>query len=311
MRNKEERNSSALHQQCSTKHGVFVLSETIGTNEKHHKHWSIEPMDEFVITFYYTLLACSTRGLLHWLCNVCIQKSKVLTWCISWVLPIDSSNGTICPGLLFSHPWLLLGWKNRNGKAYSPVIPNLPIRVTETVMGRFSLRDLAIILPIHLSSSVLAMMFLSKVILFVTPLKEVQALSFSPIVYTEKEDIASWMFGLIMEIFANALLCIPILVLPVLFSLNGIPLALRPIIASQFMNFTSKWFHVDHKGGTSTYSPTLFYGLYWIHSSITNNKKQLQTIIPWEQSCHLIGPLLGGQLGGILMKTFFPDSDAF
>jgi hypothetical protein len=25
----------------------------------------------------------------------------------------------------------------------------------------------------------------------------------------------------------------------------------------------------------------------------------------------LIGPLLGGQLGGILMKTFFPDSDTF
>jgi hypothetical protein len=311
MGNNDERKPSALHQQCSTKHGVFMLSETLSTNEKNHRHRNIEPVDEFVVTFYYTLLACTARGLFHWFCNACIQDLKALAWGISWVLPIISSNGILCPGLLFSHTWLLLGWKKRTGKSYSPIIPNLPIRVTEAVMGRLSFRDLTFVLPIHFSSTVLAMMFLNKIISFFTPLKEIQAMSFSPIVFAEKEDMTSWIFGLIMEVFANALLCIPILVLPILFSLNGIPLVLRPIIASQFTNVFSNLLHVDHNGGASSYSPALCYGFYWIHNNNTNVKHQLQTIIPLEQSCHLIGPLLGGMLGGILMKRFFPDSDTF
>lgn len=297
-----------------------MISESINTNtsstgEKHRQHRNVVPMDEFLITFYYTLVACITRGLFSWVLLACRHKAKILTWWVSWILPLNS-DGIINPGLLFGHPWLLLGWKNHSKSSSSSrvIIPNLPIRVSETVAGRFSYRDLAIILPIHFSSAALAMTFWNKVLLLFAQFEEIQKLTFSPIIYSEEEYFTSWLFALIMEALANALLCIPILVLPELFSLNGIPRALRPIIAAHFMSFTGRIFRVDHTGGTTTYSPTLLYGFYWINNNNynnINNQPQLHTIIPWGQSCHLIGPLLGGVLGGLIMKIFFPDSDSF
>lgn len=292
--------------------------ESINANIVENNRFRNLLMDEFRTTFCYTVLACMTRGIFALLLQT-IHKKKLhsLKWCISFFFPINSDN-KISPGFIFGSTWLLLGWKysyssrgTRPG-ARKTILPNLPVRVSETILGRITFRDLAAILPVHFSSATLAMAFLNKFLFLFFGIEFTQ-MALEPIIYEHSQHYWWIIIALLMEILSNAVFCVSTLVLPELFSLNSIPLVFIPFFTD---NRLTRMLQVDSLGGTSAYAPNLLYGLYWVgnqnqHKNSFFFSQDATNNYPWSQSCHSIGPLLGGLLGGFIMKNFFPDQDFF
>lgn len=200
----------------------------------------------------------------------------------SWVLAILPSKVATsnAPGFSFGSTWILYPLNDRFG-----FIPNLPTRICETSMGRLSLRKLATILPIHFL--VPAITF--RLWQFVLPAK-IFSSAIEPVVYSEK---SLWIVDLLRETFVNALFTVSLLVIPELLRINGIRRGYALLILYPIYSFS-----VDADGNASVFGPNLIYSL-----SYRIEKEE----VPLTQSSHLLGPILGGILGGKIMSFAFPD----
>lgn len=329
-------------------------------------------LEEWRITFFYTLFVCIMRGglqfTLEWSAEQATSTRKgffiikelgdALKWFIWKILLIfpreEVFNGSvtrsrISPGFIFASSWvLLLGiWKrkrshfdaqihaiqastsrnNDHSKPHNPplahdehirqlLIPSLPVRTTEFMLGRHTLRCIAVVLPVQFAASLMATAFLSR---WAGPWlgfsKELLAEAVGPIVY--QTAVRPFFVDLMCEIIANALFSMFILVLPDLCHLNRLsksiimPLFMWPL----FYGSGSFLANVDGARQGSTYSPNILYALHCINSSHRQTRSGgwfsflLQENLPRKQMSHILGPLLGGALGGQLISVMFPDPE--
>lgn len=164
-------------------------------------------------------------------------------------------------------------------------IPNIPVRVCETVMGRISLRELAMIFPIHFLLSTLGVQLLG---LFLPHTLEKYAIN--PITYSETN---LWIIDFLREVFVNTIFSVGCLVVPELLKINGIKRGYALLILYPLYSFS-----VDADLNASTFSPNMLYALRYV------NKHEE---IPLKQWCHVLGPVIGGVCGGKIMRFAFPD----
>jgi len=165
--------------------------------------------------------------------------------------------------------------------------PLITTRICETVMGRKSISELAVIIPIHFLSAVLGVTLSSYIL---------TSSSLEPISYNSD---TTWLIALIREIFINTLYCVSILVLPEFFKLNKlskfyIPLVMVPI----------HLFSVDSSGKGSSFAPEMIYAFTYL----LDYQEKEDWYFSFHQSPHLLGPLIGGFFAGKIMILFFPDS---
>jgi len=115
----------------------------------------------------------------------------------SWVLVFMPSKVSIqsAPGYTFASTWVFYPIKDKFG-----FIPNLPVRICETTMGRLSLREIAIIFPIHFLVPTAAYWVLQTI----------TSSAIEPIVYSEKYVVDA----LLREVVVNALFTVGLLVIP-------------------------------------------------------------------------------------------------
>eukprot|EP00571_Detonula_confervacea_P008577 CAMPEP_0172316922 /NCGR_PEP_ID=MMETSP1058-20130122/29982_1 /TAXON_ID=83371 /ORGANISM="Detonula confervacea, Strain CCMP 353" /LENGTH=153 /DNA_ID=CAMNT_0013031361 /DNA_START=595 /DNA_END=1056 /DNA_ORIENTATION=- len=151
-------------------------------------------------------------------------------------------------------------------------------------MGRLSLRELAIILPIHFLVPAVAFWFLQ---LFL-PASIFESYAIDPILYSERN---LWIYFL-RETLVNAAFTVGLLVIPELLRINGIRRGYALLILYPLYSFS-----VDSDGKASVFGPNLIYSLQCV-------SKHEEVPHQWS---HVIGPVLGGILGGKIMSNAFPD----
>mmetsp|Transcript_2693 Transcript_2693/g.3839 ORF Transcript_2693/g.3839 Transcript_2693/m.3839 type:complete len:286 (+) Transcript_2693:74-931(+) len=197
-------------------------------------------------------------------------------WALRFLPSIQSSVG-----FSFASTWILFPIRDQFGS-----IPNLPCRICETVMGRISVRQLAMIFPIHFLVPTLGA-YSFKILL---P-QALAGYAINPISYSEKNR---WIEDFLREIFVNTLFVVSLLVIPALLQINGIKrrgvalLALYPLYS----------FSVDANSNSSVFSPNMLYALCYV------NKHE---DIPLAQWSHVLGPMIGGLFAGRIMLKAFPD----
>jgi hypothetical protein len=216
----------------------------------------------------------------HQLMTATISFISVLA---SWVLAILPPKVAThnAPGFTFGSTWILYPLNDKFG-----FIPNLPCRICEMSMGRLSLRQLAIILPIHflVPAAALGMMQI------VLPTKLFSSYALEPVIYSEK---SLWVVDVVRETLVNALFTVGLLVIPELLRINGIRRGFALLILYPIYSFS-----VDAEGKASVFGPNLIYAL----SCVSKHEE-----VPLAQVSHLLGPMLGGILGGKIMANAFPD----
>mmetsp|Transcript_3961 Transcript_3961/g.8746 ORF Transcript_3961/g.8746 Transcript_3961/m.8746 type:complete len:291 (-) Transcript_3961:214-1086(-) len=210
------------------------------------------------------------------------EVATVIAVLASWALAILPSkvNRLAAPGFIFGSTWILYPLRDRFG-----FIPNLPCRICETKMGRLSLRELAIILPIHF----LVPAFAFWLIQLLLPTAIFASYAIDPVIYSEKNP---WVVDLVRETFVNALFTVGLLVVPELLRINGIRRGYALLMLYPLYSFG-----VDAEGKASVFGPNLIYSLRCV------SKHEEVPIAQWS---HLLGPILGGVAGGEIM-ALFPD----
>jgi len=168
---------------------------------------------------------------------------------------------------------------------YFGPIPNLPTRISETVLGRVSYRELALIIPIHFLAARLGVISIR----LVAPERVASTLT-DPIIYVE-DDL--WLIDLIREIIINAAFTVSILAAPEILKLNKIPRALLLLFILPLYLYS-----VDSVNTSSSFGPDVLYAL---RCESVNDDLSLR------HSPHVIGPLIGGFFGGKILSVFFPD----
>mmetsp|Transcript_27849 Transcript_27849/g.50363 ORF Transcript_27849/g.50363 Transcript_27849/m.50363 type:complete len:278 (+) Transcript_27849:277-1110(+) len=207
---------------------------------------------------------------------------EVISVLASWALAIlPSKVATLsAPGFTFGSTWILYPLRD-----YFGFIPNLPCRICETKMGRLSLRELAIIIPIHFLVPTLAFWLLQNLL----PAATFTSFAIDPVIYSERNP---WIVDLVRETFVNALFTVGLLVIPELLRINGIRRGYALLILYPLYSFS-----VDADGKASVFGPNLIYSLRCV------SKHEEVPITQWS---HLLGPILGGVVGGEIM-ALFPD----
>uniref|UniRef100_A0A7S2KJA1 Uncharacterized protein n=1 Tax=Skeletonema marinoi TaxID=267567 RepID=A0A7S2KJA1_9STRA len=184
-------------------------------------------------------------------------------------------------GFSFASTWIFYPIRDWFGS-----IPNLPCRICETVMGRISLRQLAMIFPIHFLVPTLSA-YSFKILL---P-QALAGYAIDPISYSESNR---WIVDFLREIFVNTLFVVGLLVIPALLQINGIKrrgfalLALYPLYS----------FSVDANSNGSVFSPNMLYALRYVNA---------YEEVPLAQWSHVLGPMIGGIVAGRIMRKAFPD----
>lgn len=204
----------------------------------------------------------------------CMMVSTIVALVPSKVLLLQA------PAFLFANPWLLLWVRDRTG-----VLPNVPIRMCEYVMGRISLVELVAVLPIHVVTVVSTAVFLRRIL----P-TDVSLVALEPIEFSDGAN--PWIVDFSREVIATAAFSVGMLVLPVLFQLNHCPRWFVVVVMYPLWNFS-----VDGSGMASAFSPNVLFALNVL------NHRDLPAM--WR----LIASLLGGMVGGRVMKRYFPDQD--
>jgi len=225
--------------------------------------------------------AIKTSGLLEYGGRIWDEFVTVMAVLASWTLLIlPSKVATLsAPGFTFGSTWILYPLKDHFG-----FIPNLPCRICETTMGRLCLRDLAIIIPIHFLVPTLAFWSLQLLLpAFFT------SYAIDPVIYSERNP---WIVDLMSETLVNALFTVGLLVIPEILRINGIRRGYALLILYPLYSFS-----VDAVGKASVFGPNLIYSLRCVSR---------QEEVPIAQWSHLLGPILGGIIGGEIM-SLFPD----
>lgn len=92
----------------------------------------------------------------------------------------------------------------------------------------------------------------------------------------------------------NAAFCVTFLVVPEIFALNNVPRLLTAVILYPLYSFG-----VDSRGMGSTFGPNVLYALASVAGGGQENSQQT--------TFRLVGVMLGGVLGGFIMRGYFPD----
>lgn len=218
--------------------------------------------------------------------DVIKELITVIAVLASWVLVIlpPKVAALTAPGFSFGSTWILYPLRD-----YFGFIPNLPCRICETMMGRLSLRELAMILPIHFLVPAIAFWFIWFLQLFL-PAATFSSHAIDPVIYSERNP---WAVDFMRETLVNALFTVGLLVTPELLRINGIRRGYALLILYPLYSFS-----VDAGGKASVFGPNLIYSLRCVNT---------YEEVPITQWCHLLGPILGGILGGKIMSTVFPD----
>jgi len=196
-----------------------------------------------------------------------------------WVLRLLPSVKS-CVGFSFASTFIVYPIRDRFGS-----FPNLSCRICETIMGRISLRQLAMIFPIHFLVPTLGA-FAFKLLL---P-KDLASYAIDPISYSESN---LWIVDFLREIFVNTLFVVGLLVVPELLQINGIERKYALLVLLPLYSFS-----VDADSNGSVFSPNTLYALRYV----TKHEE-----IPFAQWSHLLGPIIGGILSGRIMRYAFPD----
>lgn len=196
-----------------------------------------------------------------------------------YFLPKKAPAG-FAPGFIFASTWIIFPIQD-----YFGPIPNLPTRISETVLGRVSYRELALIIPIHFLAARLGVISIR----LVAPERVASTLT-DPIIYVE-DDL--WLIDLIREIIINAAFTVSILAAPEILKLNKIPRALLLLFILPLYLYS-----VDSVNTSSSFGPDVLYAL---RCESVNDDLSLR------HSPHVIGPLIGGFFGGKILSVFFPD----
>jgi hypothetical protein len=204
--------------------------------------------------------------------------SVVAGWALS-VLPSKVATNT-APGFSFASSWLLYPIRDYFGS-----IPNLPTRICETTMGRLTLRELAVILPVHfLVPAVGASLF--QLILPASMSRH----AIEPVVYAENNP---WIVDVMREILINAIFTVALLAIPEILKINGIRRGFALLLLYPVYSFA-----VDAEASASVFGPNLIYSL----RCVSKHEE-----VPLTQWPHMIGPIIGGVIGGKIMNSTFPD----
>eukprot|EP00815_Leptocylindrus_aporus_P009624 CAMPEP_0116063438 /NCGR_PEP_ID=MMETSP0322-20121206/8422_1 /TAXON_ID=163516 /ORGANISM="Leptocylindrus danicus var. apora, Strain B651" /LENGTH=367 /DNA_ID=CAMNT_0003549071 /DNA_START=271 /DNA_END=1374 /DNA_ORIENTATION=+ len=258
-----------------------------------------EFMKEALCTFVWAISACLLRGFVELIFSLkdlsdwSSDKTFIVRFplgaissCISFVescLPQKFRAGfALASGFIFAAPILLLLLKQHFG-----VMPNLPIRICEMIMGRLAPRELALLVPVHFLAAVAGTFALK---LFLPGV--VASHTLAPIVYSEDE---SYLLNLLRETAVTSAFCVGLLVIPVLLHLNKMPVFLFSTLILSPLYLISVDIHTEM---ASSFSPDLIYAL----RCVSRHEE-----MPLRQSGHLFGPMIGGAIAGYIMATYFPD----
>ena len=193
------------------------------------------------------------------------------------------------PGFIFGNTWVLYHIRD-----YLGFIPNLPCRICETRMGRLSLRELAIILPIHFLVPA-ATFWVLQLLLPTTAFTSDYAVE--PVIYSERNP---WIIDFVRETFVNALFTVGLLVIPELLRINGIRRGYAILLLYPLYSFS-----VDAGGKASVFGPNIIYSLRTVSK---HGEVPLKNLSASELS-HQFGSVVGGIIGGGIMQTAFPDDN--
>mmetsp|Transcript_29857 Transcript_29857/g.61918 ORF Transcript_29857/g.61918 Transcript_29857/m.61918 type:complete len:323 (+) Transcript_29857:105-1073(+) len=205
----------------------------------------------------------------------------VLSVLPSKVAKVSLSGFGSAPGFSFASTWVLFPISDRFGS----IIPNVPTRICETTMGRLTVRELAVILPVHF----LVPAFSAYAIQIFLP-SSISRHAIEPIIYSEKNH---WIVDFTKETFINAIFTVGILVIPELLKINGVKRGVALLILYPIYSFG-----VDAEGTASVFGPNVIYAL----RCVSKHEE-----VPLTQSSHMLGPIVGGLLGGKIMSIAFPD----
>lgn len=195
------------------------------------------------------------------------------------------------PGFTFASGWLLFLVSGIFGP-----MPNVPIRICEMGMGRLTLRELGIILPIHFLCTLSTIKTLRWILLSSEeehPQGPLTHIAIEPILYSSHNPLT---VDFLREVAANASFCVAMLVLPELLKLNRIPTWFTTVLMYPIYSYA-----VDADGKGSIFGPNISYAM----SALAGGDECESA----SQLIHLTGPVLGGLVAGKIMSTYFPDDD--
>ena len=176
--------------------------------------WSITSLAvESSLSSLASLSTAATRPPTHrddTLGAVMAIASVLAGWAMSLLPPKVASRSA--PGFSFGSTWVLLPLRDRCG-----VVPNLPCRIAEAIMGRLTLRELVPLLPVHFLVPALAFWSLRGIA--PSSLENASAAAVWCGTYSEE---GPWLVDLLRETFANALFVVGLLVVPELLRINGV-----------------------------------------------------------------------------------------
>ncbi len=95
------------------------------------------------------------------------------------------------------------------------------------------------------------------------------------------------------ETIINAIFTVGILVIPELLKINGVKRGVALLILYPIYSFGT-----DAEGTASVFGPNVIYAL----RCVSKHEE-----VPLTQSSHMLGPIVGGLLGGKIMLIAFPD----
>ena len=152
--------------------------------------------------------------------------SVLAGWALSFLPSKVSSHSA--PGFSFGSTWILLPLRDRFGG----VLPNLPCRVAETVVGRLSPRELVTsVIPVHFLVPAFAFWSLRTILAPSSSLGNAAAVEEEAAAaavgvgscgtYSYSEE-GPWLVDMLRETFVNALFVVGLLVVPELLRINGV-----------------------------------------------------------------------------------------
>mmetsp|Transcript_24322 Transcript_24322/g.34879 ORF Transcript_24322/g.34879 Transcript_24322/m.34879 type:complete len:285 (+) Transcript_24322:27-881(+) len=199
----------------------------------------------------------------------------------------------------------------------------LPVRLTESVMGRLNPQELLVLIPAHVFGSLMSITCASVLSSSISGLSD---LAFQPIAFNQPPTISLYM----LEIFLTTCFIISLIVLPQLFEVNRlnpsliwIPLAAINLIGGNILTFNpvgiyTLWFVNNGSTwslGTRLLNKAAVYASSFLgRDIITNtvyNSTSTQTFLTSPHSYlsigHIIAPMAAAIIAGIICNCIFPD----
>ncbi|CAJ1946330.1 unnamed protein product [Cylindrotheca closterium] len=219
-----------------------------------------------------------TAGSSREMTGIKLELLKISSIVSSWALSLMPSKVLTlqAPGFIFANPILLLWIRDK-----TQMIPNIPTRASDYVLGRIRLWEFLSLLPVHVLVTFLLSMSLRRVLA-----NDMIEIALGTIQYAEGGN--PWIVDFFSEMLITAAYTVALQVLPVLFQLNRVPRWCVVWLFFPIFNFS-----VDSKGMGSAFCPNILltFGLMGYGAP----------------EMRIMSSMLGGMIGGKIMQTYFPD----